>query len=199
MHNKIRKYSKRRNDPYKRTGVIVVVLLALLILAVNLITFSYSWFLPEIKKGSGVQYSADLTVRSENCGLSHTKGSVSNGAITYNALTGEEAETKSIRVNANSIQYFRTTVTNYDVNATNISLYIESLPAADNEYGLGIATPSNTYRTFTEAQTQVCILRNAYVKGEQYGTKGQLAIEWFIKTSGTAVTVDLDDLYLMYN
>lgn len=178
----------------KRNGVILVVFLAVLILVINLITLSYSWFSPEVKKGTGMQYNATLTVRSQNCAITHTEGTVTNGVIDYSTPAST-----SITVAANSIKYFKTTVANSDPNPTNISLYISSLHEVENAYGLGVAYPSNTYRKYTDAQTHLYILRNAYVEGAEGGTSGLLEIEWFIKTSGSEVTVDLDDLYLMYN
>ena len=176
----------------KRNGIILIVLLAVMILVINIITLSYSWFSPEVKRGIGMHYGAELTVRSQNCSITHSVGSVTKGAISYTAWNGSSTVTVEA---GNKIQYFKTTVTNSDPNPTNISLYISSLPACS----LGVATPSNTYRTFAEAQTHIYILRNAYIEPLKDGTPGMREIEWFVKTSDTAVTIDLSNVYLMYN
>lgn len=176
----------------KRRGVILVVLLAVLILVVNIITFSYSWFSPEVKRGVGMHYDVQLSVRSENCTISHSLGTVTSGAIDYDTAWDGSA---TITVAANSIKYFRTTVTNADPNPTNISLYISELPAC----GLGVASPSNTYRTFSSAQTHIYILRNAYIEPQEGTTPGMREIEWFVKTGDTGVEIDLSKVYLMYN
>ena len=107
------------------------------------------------------------------------------------------------------IFYFRTKIANNDTQPTNVSLYLKTAPslvdgetpgASFSKIGIGVASPSNSYHTYTSPQTDVCIIRNAFVRGcndEKYQT---LYVDWFVRTySASSVKIDFDDLYIRYN
>ncbi|MBQ3417832.1 MAG: hypothetical protein IJH32_08350 [Ruminococcus sp.] len=178
-----------------RNGIILIALLAVMILTVSLITMSYSWFSPEVKKGTGMAYQADLQIRSENCSIVGTyKDTGTNGAKNYSTAVGT-----SETVPANEIRYFKTVIDNADANATNVSLYATALPSGT--YGLGVAYPSNSYHKYTSGGSDVYIIRNAQIEGAADGENGEISVEWFIKAGSSAVTVNFStlNLYLMYN
>lgn len=178
-----------------RSGIILVALLAVMILVVSLVTMSYSWFTPEVKKGTGMTYQADLKIRSENCSIEKTlKATVTNGVKNYSNTVGATE-----KVSAKSISYFRTIIINEDPNATNVSLYATTLPSGT--YGLGVAYPSNSYHKYTGG-SDVYIVRNAYIEGKADGENGEIYVDWFIRNdSSSEITVNFStlNLYLMYN
>ena len=191
--------SKTRKKAFKffsgRNGIILIALLAVMILIVSLITMSYSWFSPEVKKGTGMVYQADLSVRSENCTIVGTyKDTGTNGVKNYSAAVGS-TET----VSANGIRYFKTVIDNADPNATNVSLYATSLPSGT--YGLGVAYPSNSYHKYSSGGSDVYIIRNAHIEGVSEGENGEISVEWFIKAGSSDITINFStlNLYLMYN
>lgn len=190
----------------RRKGIILIALLAMLILMVNIIMMSYSWFSPNVRKGTGMSYSADIQVRSESCTLVSHLGTSTNGLITYDNATYNTTYT----VGANSIKYFKTIISNSSDYSSNVSLFISALPTSVDggtvsssstftSFGLGVAYPSNSYRTYTTLQEDLYIVRNAYIEGKSDGANGEISIEWFIKTGSSTVTVDLSKLYIMYN
>ena len=50
-----------------RRGIFLILLLAVLILVLNIITASFSWFQPLTGTHNGMQYQETTGVRSENC------------------------------------------------------------------------------------------------------------------------------------
>lgn len=206
-----------------RRGIVLVVLLAVMILVVNIVTLSYSWFKPAVEPGTGMHYKSDVRVRSENCEIvgTYKAADVSspqiNGKWDFSdttAYTGEQT------ISANSIQYFKTVVKNLDTAPSNISLYIKSLPAKVNgsapaagstfeTFGLGVGYPSNSYHKYSTSQSDIYIARNAYIGGKD-SNEEEIYFIWFIKTGSKSVTVDLTpydpenptascNLYISYN
>lgn len=195
------KKKKTGNNSFKflsgRNGIVLVALLAVMILVISLITMSYSWFTPEVRKGTGMTYQADLKIRSENCSI---VGTYKNTAEANHAKNYSTAVGTSESVPANGIRYFKTVISNADANATNVSLYAASLPSGT--YGLGVAYPSNSYHKYSSGGSDVYIVRNAHIDGMSEGENGEIYVEWFIKNeSDSAVTVNFSTLglYLMYN
>lgn len=188
---------KRKKTLSTRSGITLIALLAVLILLVSVVTLSYSWFEPQTRKGTGMEYIADAAVRSENCRIvSTSKGTINNGEITYgNPVTGSQTIESTTK-----IQYFKTVIENLDDAATNVSLFISSLPApGSGYYGFGVAVPSNSYRKISSQQTDFYVIRNAYISGKNDEGDHELTIEWFVRPEGNEVSVDVDQLYIMYN
>lgn len=199
MSNKKKSKDKSTKLLSGRRGIIIVALLAAMILIINVITLSYSWFEPQVKKGTGMNYTADLAVRSDNCSITGnylgTRGV--NGKLIYSTTI---SNTQTIE--AESIMYFRTVIANNASTPTNVSLYISTLPApvSGNAYGLGVAYPSSSYHKFSsQPDPDFYIIRNAYIAEKKNDEAGQLKVDWFIKTGESAVTIDFTKLYLMYN
>ena len=215
MSNKTKKKKKNINKRFdaimKRKGMNIVLILAVLILVVSIVSLSFSWFSPGSRTGKGVGFNADIAMRSENCTIKTYKSNSinvsSDGKITYD----EVETTGNVTVNPGERVYFKTDIENQDSVGTNISLYISEIPStvggsdpgvsSFSAIGLGVATPSNTYHTYTAKQSDVYIIRNAFVHGndgsdEEYTT----TVEWFVRNYGSSdVVIDLDKLYIMYN
>lgn len=203
-----KKKSKLKGLLGKR-GYTITVVLAALILVVSIITLSYSWYSPLSQPGTSMNYSADVKVRSENCAILDTKGM---DETKYNNK-GEWDFTTDIsgskQIPANSIYYFRTVISNNDVQPTNVSLYLKSFPTGNvAKVGLGVASPSNSYIEYTTDNSDTCIVRNAFIYGKNDEKYKDLYIIWFIKTSTDPVTVNVtskdktpanNNLYLRYN
>ena len=221
MGNKNAKKDQKKNKSYKkrfdaimaRKGMSLVLILAVMILVVSIVSLSFSWFRPGERTGIGVGYNAEIALRSENCAIttyySNSIGAASDGKIIYYDEypypdSNDPEASSTVTVPAGERVYFKTVIENLDVNGTNVSLYISQIPesAPGGTIGLGVATPSNTYHTYSAQQTDVYIIRNAFVHGyvadaeEDYFT----VVEWFVRNNTASdITVDLSKLYLMYN
>lgn len=187
---------------FSRKSIFLVLLLAVIILVVNIITASFSWFQPSSKAGANMQYQDSAQLRPETCTFATYRGTLnSDNSITYGSspVTGSQTISSGTQ-NSPSFTHFRTSITNSSQDyPTCVSLYMSSLPSCN----LGVIYPSNSYRTFTETQNNdVYIIRNAYVKinveTDVLGP-GLLNVDWFIKNYGNSFSIDLNNLYLMYN
>lgn len=71
-----------------RKGIILIALLAVLILVINAVTFSYSWFEPQTESGRGLGFENTSHLRSEECEFETFIGEV----VTAADKTGSNAE-----------------------------------------------------------------------------------------------------------
>ncbi len=181
----------------KRILPIVCISLAILIAVVGMITVSFSWFAPESKTGNSLMFKNADPVRSQDCLIKNHIGDINTetNVVTYNSF--EAKKTLSQGVN-----YFRTVITNDAEYDTNVSLYLESIDvvgAAD--YMLAVTVPTNTCRTFKTSQSDLHIVRNAYISAynvEKIGT-GEIVVDWFVKVNSGTITIDPEDIYITYN
>lgn len=201
---------KANNKKISRFGLILILSLALIILLINVITASYSWFNPDSFKGSQINYEAAYSLRSEKCTyetfLGHKVAKPNSNSGTVQVYGNIEYETSkstgSVTCSANSYTYFRTNITNADNKyASNVSLFISSFPGSSSGgVGLGVSFPSSSYHIYTENKADVYIIRNAYVVQYDDENSGVLSVEWFVNNmSNSNVTVNLNNLYLMYS
>lgn len=204
------KAQKRKMFVASRRGVIVVALIAVLVLVINLITASYSWFTPQEEAKRGMEYSFDGQMRSENCTMTTYVGnklisaegdSLAEGQYWGQIVYGANGASGSQTVAAGKTLYVKTEIINGDTNnASDISLYISSLPACT----LAVTYPGNSVRRYSSTQTDCYIVRDAFVKrkdnGDVNGLPGKLEIEWFVTNNGSSnISVNLNNLYLLYN
>ncbi len=192
--------SNKRNNKF---GIVLICFLAGLILVVNVITASFSWFEPEVKHGDVINLSETSWLRTEDCVITQNfLGSVdgNNHSIVYNTEIGK---TGSQSIQPNNKAYFKTVINNNSEKyPTNISLYISEFPGGAGGVNLAVTYPSNTYRTFLSKQTDLGIIRNANVTNREKGnaSSGILEVEWFVDNkSSSTVNIDFSKLYLMYN
>lgn len=204
------------NKRFTRRGVVLISVLAVLILLVNVITASYSWFTPKTVPGSGMQYVKDAYLRSEQCSFSTYEGwkrtEYSTGhykdAIEYNS-----SAVTSATIEAGKTKYFRTSIINADTNAaSDVSVFFASFGQASCNLTVAVTYPSNTVRKVSAAETDYYLIRNAYVKvrdDNDVDGPGLLQVDWFVINNGSsAVTIKLGpesdggtdaNMYLMYN
>lgn len=218
---KAKKKRESKNETKKqiltrRRGVILISVLAVLILVVNLITASYSWFTPGQVNGSGMQYVDKAYIRSEECTFKTYLGSkvttYSAGHYIDQIDYNTEITTKS--VGSGETEYFRTSIVNDNENyASDISLYFSSFGASGCNLTVAVTFPSNTVRTVTCSSDPVsdyCLVRNAYVKKKDVNDvdgPGLLQVDWFVTNNGSsAVTINVGpmggsnaNMYIMYN
>lgn len=227
--------AKKEKTLATRRGIVLITVLAVLILVVNIVTASFSWFTPKTVDGIGLSYKAVTYNRSENCEFSTTVGKKLTSAdltgdnsgkyideMVYNqstvdssvgSVTLSNGKVVSATINAGKTMYFETSIVNADEQyATDVSLYFASFGEAGCNLSVAVTMPSNTVRKVTGAQTDFCLLRNAYVKlkdDNDVDGPGLLQVEWFITNNGSSpVTLKLDlekngganaNMYLMYN
>ena len=197
----------------KRLLLPLCLLMAVLILVISMTTVSFSWFEPDVKEGIGLQYKDEVTLRDEHCtiitysgSLNNTPGSLGYGLVQYSGEVGTSDVTVSATTSGETttpgFAYFKTVITNssedYD---TVVSLFLPSITPNDGRAGLGVATPTNSYRTFGAEQTDIHIIRNAQVKMHVStdANPGQLSVEWFVKCESGSVTFNPSQVYLMYS
>ncbi len=196
---------KRKVFLASRRGVIMISTIAVLVLLINLITASYSWFTPQNVNGTGLQYTFDGKPRSENCSFKTYKGTkVTDGDRQEGEYLGQirydaNETTGNVSVAANSVQYFKTEIVNADTqNASDVSLFIKSMPACT----VAVTYPANSVRIVSSTTSDYYIIRNAYVKRKDTADvngPGLLVVEWFVKTGSSIATINLNNLYLTYN
>ena len=204
----MRKNQKKVNNAKNaltRRGITLIVVLAVLILLVNVITASFSWFIPNSQTANNVEYSASDVIRSEDCkfatfaGVLQTEGSGSSQVVTGITYPSVASSTT---LSAGQTAYFRTEIINENENfASNVSLFISEITASGN-VKICVTYPSNTVRTITSNVTDYSIIRNANVK--QYDEQdvngpGLLEVEWFVECVSGSCTVNPNNLYLMYS
>lgn len=187
-----------------RKGTMLFSLLAILLIVVNIIVTSYSWFTPTSQKGVGIKYSTDIEFRSENCSIKQYSGTYNNGVIEYTELTTSELS-KTLKAGTH---YFKTEITNNDANyPTIVSLFFNQFPTAwkddtaFSDLGFGVQEPSNNYRKYNSTQTDFYIIRNAYLEKNDGHNKGRsLSVRWFVKVpQDKQITLNLKDMYLTFN
>jgi len=199
---------KTREQLNTRFGIVLIALLAVTILVVNLIVFSYSWFTPASVEGEGLSLDKTASIRSESCTFSTYQGVLvtsSNhssyegyymGQIVYgNSPIAENAEitipaatTDGDTVTPGRV-YFRTNVQNSSTEYPSvISLYHHQMLSG---VGVAITYPSNTYHLTDDVYDDYFILRNAYVKVKDEADvngPGLLQVEWFVENFDTTAT-----------
>ncbi|MBQ0098730.1 MAG: hypothetical protein KBS62_07380 [Oscillospiraceae bacterium] len=190
--------NKKKNNKF---GIILVSFLAGLILVVNVITASFSWFEPTSVNGNSIKLNETTPLRVEECEISQNFTGVQQ---TDKSIVYTEASASSTHsVPAGEKAYFKTVIINNSTTAdTNISLFINQFPGATGGVSIAVTYPSNSYRTYTTAQTDLGIIRNATITARQKGnaSTGVLEVEWFVNNkSSSAVTIDFSKLYILYN
>lgn len=191
----------------KKALLPLCILLAVLILVITMTTVSFSWFEPDVQSGVGLQFKETTTLRSESCTIKTYKGvkitdstSTKYGLVDYE--TTEVANGTAQIIKEGETVYFKTVVENtsedYD---TNVSLFLKTFTVNSNIASVGVAVPTNSYRTFSSNQNDLSIVRNAFVKKyvKTDSAPGELSIEWFVKCDSGQVSFYPRDLYLAYN
>lgn len=219
------KRKMNKQSVYTHRGIVLIAILALMILIVNIITASFSWFTPKSVTNVGMKYESKTNNRSERCDFSTYQGTIVETYSTGNYIGQINYDTSvtHVTITPGEIKYFRTSIINADPNyPSDVSLYFSSLghthdqsnPSDDATTKLTVAVtfPSNTVRIETGEKTDYCLVRNAYVKAHDetdVDGPGLLQIDWFVRNDGTDnVTINLDEerngtayanMYLMYN
>lgn len=183
----------------KRIAPILCLLLSLIIVIVSMSTVSFSWFEPDIKEGIGLEFKEEAKLRAQTCSLVTYQGTMGNKVVNY---SGSSIGTSSVTLNEGDIAYYKTIISNssreYD---TVVSLFLPSFTPSAGSSKICVMYPTNSVRSYVEAQTDLHIIRNAYVPMlvETDANPGQLVVEWFVKCDTGSVTFNLGDLYLMYS
>lgn len=190
------------------------IVMAVLILVISMVTVSFSWFEPDVKEGVGLQYIDTTTLRAENCEISthagtmnDTPGTTGYGLVQYDT---DVLSSGDVTVSASGsgdditpgIAYYKTVIVNNNEDKdTVVSLYLKSFTVTNGSASVGVAVPTNSFRTFTSTKSDLHIVRNAYISykvANQAGT-GELVVEWFVRCDSGSVTFNPGDLYLMYS
>lgn len=184
----------------KRLLLPLCILMAVLILVISMTTVSFSWFEPDVKEGMGLEVSETTVIRSEDCTITENlKGTLDYSLVSY----GNNAESTKVTVNEGTTVYYKTVIKNSSTEFdTNVSLFLNGFDVSEGgSASIGVAYPTNSFRTFKADQTDIHIVRNAYVPkfvaSDAY--PGELSVEWFVKCESGSVTFNPSQVYLMYS
>lgn len=197
----------------KKILPVLCVLMAILTIVIAMTTVSFSWFEPDVKEGIGLQYKDEAQLRDESCTIKTYSGSYNNtpGSSGYGLVQyGDQVGTDNVTVSATTsgdkttpgYMYYKTVITNssteYD---TTVSLFLPSFTPSNGQSSIGVAMPTNSYRTFSAEQEDIHIIRNAHVKMlvSTDANAGELSVEWFVKCDSGSVTFNPSQVYLMYS
>lgn len=203
---------------YGRRGIVVVSVLAVLILLVNIITLSYSWFEPETVDGKGLKLNDATRLRSEDCSFETFIGEVndtfSDGHYIDQVLFEDDPLQDQLVANASQtkvtvpakngdtpgIVYFRTEIqNNSELYPSVVSLYAHSMPA---NLTVACTSPSNTVRMVgSTSKSDYYIVRNAFIKTKDLNDAdgpGLLPVEWFLQNdTNSAIEIQITATYHM--
>ncbi len=190
----------------KKTLPILCVLMAILTIVIAMTTVSFSWFEPDVKEGIGLQYKDEAPLRDEGCDITatysgsynNTPGSTGYGLVQY----GDQISTANVTVSSGQTVYYKTIINNNsEIYDTVVSLYIPTFTVNSGTGSIGVAMPTNSFRTFSATQTDIHIIRNAHVKKyvSTDANPGELAVEWFVKCDSGSVTFNPSKVFLMYS
>lgn len=197
----------------KKTLPVLCVLMAILTIVIAMTTVSYSWFEPDIKEGIGLLFKDEASLRGESCTINTYTGAYNNtpGSSGYGlVLYGDQVGTGNVTISATTsgdtttptYAYYKTVITNssadYD---TVVSLFLPSFAISNGNASIGVAVPTNSFRTFTNTQTDIHIIRNAHVKVNVStdANPGEIVVEWFVRCDAGSVTFNPSQVYLMYS
>ena len=178
-----------------RHGVVLIALLAVLILVVNIIAFSYSWFTPKTRSGDSMALERVDSIRSERCTFSTYQGTLVTDS-NWDASFTVDNETTSYKKQGyfiDQVVYNNAPIAENAVITipeativdgktvpgrvyfrTNIQNTDTEHPSVISLYhhqmlrdvGVAITYPSNTYHRTEDVYDDYFILRNAYVKAK---------------------------------
>ena len=209
------KVRDKKQNRATRRGVILISVLAVVILIVNIVTASFSWFAPNSVSGAGMEYKKTTYNRSEQCTFSTVIGSKLSKPQEgmYIDQLVYTIEVNNWEVEAGQTAYFRTLIVNADENyPSDVSLYFAKFGESGSNLTIAETSPSNTVRTVSGEQDDFCLTRNAFVKrhdDNDMDGPGLLQVDWFVTNNGSSdVTIKLApesdgganaNMYLMYN
>lgn len=200
-----------------RRGIVLISVLAVVILIVNIITASFSWFTPATATGAGMAYEKKTYNRSEKCEFytrSGLKQTVYEDGLYIDQMNYGDENVDHINVPGNGGRaYFRTSIENKDENYPSVvSIYFASIGEASSNLTFAVTYPSNTVVTVSGAKDDFCLMRNAFVKRKDVNDvdgPGLLQVDWFVINNGSSTyTINLGpesdggtyaNMYLMYN
>ena len=192
----------RVNGRYRR-GVILIAVLAALILLINIVTVTYSWFTPGSASGTTLQfYQENDGIRSENCSATYalrTAPDATVSSVTCPVAT-DGSDANDTVDSYEGLVYFKISIRNAADTPTNISLYLnQSIPAGVT---IGIVSPTNSVHTYTDgAANGDFLIRNAYVSASssEIGS-GEFEVEAFLRNTGSApFTLTTSYIQILYN
>lgn len=189
----------------KKTLPILCVLMAVLTIVIAMTTVSYSWFEPDVKEGIGLQYTDEAKLRDENCEIltysgayNNTPGSTGYGLVQYSGQVG----TGNVTVSTGQTVYYKTVIkNNSEKHDTVVSLFLPTFTVNSGTGSIGVAMPTNSFRTFSSTQTDIHIIRNANVKMfvDTDANPGEISVEWFVRCETGSVTFNPSKAFLMYS
>ena len=200
----------------KRLLPFLCVLMAIMIVVIGMTSVSFSWFEPDVKEGIGLEFKDTTQLRSQECSVATYEGSKGNKITNYGTTPVENADVTLTATSSTTtaedgtettvytpaFAYYKTVITNSSVDYdTVVSLFLPSFTPSNGNASIGVAFPTNSFRTFTSAQTDIHIIRNAHVSKyvETDANPGQLVVEWFVKCDVGSVTFNPSQVFLMYS
>lgn len=139
----------------KKSKILIVAVLALLLCFVCVTTSTFSWFTrPQTKKGDSLGWNINYDISVGN-GISMATYSSTDDGKTY----GDTPVTafSNTGISAGSRVCYRTDIKNSGASAQSVSLYLSELTFAEGATGnfyLGVNSPLKTYKNYHDDGTQ---------------------------------------------
>lgn len=140
MDNKSLKKKKKKRQFTRRHGVALISILAAMILVVNLVVFSYSWFQPKTVEAKGLEMNLNASLRSEKCTFETYQGTLVTESNWNTLQSGQEKTFKDQGYYIDQVAYNEAKI------ADNVAI---TIPAAtivhDAELNEDVTVPGRVY------------------------------------------------------
>lgn len=155
----------------KKSKILLVAVLAVVLCFVCITTQTFSWFtLPRENKGDSLQWSEIAYNASTNTGITMATYESTDDGKTFGETAVTSLTNSSTGIAAGNRKYYRTDITNSSTSAQSVSLYLSSLGITTGSSGnfyLGVNSPLRTYKEFGTTSSQKVVSevnkKNVYV------------------------------------
>lgn len=135
----------------KKSKIIIVSVLAVILCVMCVTTSTFSWFTrPQTKKGDSLGWNINYDT-SVGSGVTMKTYASTDGGSTYNEAQEVTSFSNSSGIGAGDRVWYRTDITNKGSSPQSVSLYLSKLTLPENAQGkfyLGVNNPLKTYKCY---------------------------------------------------
>ena len=136
----------------KKTKIIIVSVLAVILCVMCVTTSTFSWFTrPQTMKGDSLGWKINYDT-SVGSGVTMKTYASTDGGSTYNEAQEITSFSNSSGIAAGDRVWYRTDITNNGASPQSVSLYLSKLTLPENTQGsfnLGVNSPLKTYKAYS--------------------------------------------------
>lgn len=162
--------------------------------AVMVVGTTFSWYDRtqdvDSTKYSSLQYTREGKVNGKEATFATYQGTVDNGKISY--AEAPLATNAQVEVPAGKALYFKTLITNDNYGTSSVALYLDDTNYSYGNINIGVQSLEKTYKSYKNGDV-LCIEDFITIDSDK-----SVEVYWFVKAED-AVTLDLSQMYLVYN